>query len=169
MPKIINNIKDEYLKIAKRIILVDGFQALTLRKVAKESNTALGTLYNHFDNKADLVANVMVADWQKYLEETKKKCESIKDQKKGLSIIYQMIRDFSNDYRSVWKENNSISSITYQRHVMLVEQTKKLLDLVIENRDDRLKRFISEIIINYGIREMDEYQDIEDYLMKIIK
>lgn len=43
------------LHIARRILLDDGYEALSMDKLAVELGTAKGTLYNHFPNKEEIV------------------------------------------------------------------------------------------------------------------
>ncbi|MFM8573933.1 MAG: TetR/AcrR family transcriptional regulator [Pirellula sp.] len=45
----------EILKVAKPILLGEGFQALTMDRVAAQMQYAKGTIYNHFPNKEEIV------------------------------------------------------------------------------------------------------------------
>ena len=45
----------ELLQIARRMLLEEGYEALSMDKLAVELGTAKGTLYNHFDNKEEIV------------------------------------------------------------------------------------------------------------------
>jgi len=46
------------LKAARRLVQQDGFAAASASAVAKESGVASGTIYRHFPNKSELVAEV---------------------------------------------------------------------------------------------------------------
>lgn len=46
---------------AQRVLQRDGLAAVTVRKVAAESQLSVGVLYNHFDDADDLVAAALVA------------------------------------------------------------------------------------------------------------
>ena len=45
----------DILQIARRMLLDDGYDALSMDKLAVELGTAKGTLYNHFPNKEEIV------------------------------------------------------------------------------------------------------------------
>ena len=45
----------DILQIARRMLLDEGYEALSMYKLALELGTAKGTLYNHFPNKEEIV------------------------------------------------------------------------------------------------------------------
>jgi AcrR family transcriptional regulator len=45
----------DILQISRRMLLDEGYEALSMDKLAVELGTAKGTLYNHFDNKEEIV------------------------------------------------------------------------------------------------------------------
>ncbi|MDX1925140.1 MAG: helix-turn-helix domain-containing protein [Pirellulaceae bacterium] len=45
----------DILQISRRTLLEEGYEALSMDKLAAELGTAKGTLYNHFDNKEEIV------------------------------------------------------------------------------------------------------------------
>lgn len=167
MPKLIENLKEKYIETGKQILMSEGYKALTLRMVAKKCDVALGTIYNYFKNKDELVANIMINDWLKLLNETKTNCEQIENPIEGIRIIYEMIRKFSDIYSFIWKESRKI--VPQDKHIMLVSQTSKLVSIVLNNNDMQLSGFIAELLINYGIKEIDEYKNIEKYIDKLIR
>ena len=42
--------KDKILKVAKELIVKNGYSAISSRRIAKESKISVGTLYHHFPN-----------------------------------------------------------------------------------------------------------------------
>lgn len=56
--------KEAILEIARKIVQKEGIQALNMRKVAQESQIALGTLYNYFSNKEDLIICTVESIWK---------------------------------------------------------------------------------------------------------
>jgi AcrR family transcriptional regulator len=56
--------KQEILKQCRDIVSEQGLKAVNMRSVAKACNVALGSLYNYFPNKDDLVIAVIESVWQ---------------------------------------------------------------------------------------------------------
>ena len=67
MPKIIENLESRLMEEAKRQIEESGYGAVTIRSVAKGCGVGVGTVYNYFPSKDDLVASFMLADWKECL------------------------------------------------------------------------------------------------------
>jgi len=51
MPKILENVEEKIIEEAEGILLNEGYSALSLRKLAKKSHIAVGTIYNYFKDK----------------------------------------------------------------------------------------------------------------------
>ena len=53
--------RQQIISAAHRLFLEQGFHGTTMRQIAKESGMALGSLYNHFNDKDDLFRAVFEA------------------------------------------------------------------------------------------------------------
>ncbi|MCU0710905.1 MAG: TetR/AcrR family transcriptional regulator [Pirellula sp.] len=51
----------EILAVAKPILINEGFQALSMDRVAAQMEYAKGTIYNHFPNKEEIVLALLVS------------------------------------------------------------------------------------------------------------
>ena len=56
--------KEEILRISRELIQTQGWKAINIRAVAKECNISIGSIYNYFHNKSDLVAATVESVWQ---------------------------------------------------------------------------------------------------------
>ncbi len=68
MPKIIKDLQSRIVETAIRIFLEEGFSAVDIRRIAKESQIAVGTLYNYFPNKKALLYEVFQTLWGESIE-----------------------------------------------------------------------------------------------------
>ena len=50
-----NSIKDGLLQTGRHLVIKDGSQALTARKLSAASNCSIGTIYNHFGNMDNFI------------------------------------------------------------------------------------------------------------------
>ena len=64
MPKIIENLESRLMEEARKQIEESGYDAVTIRSVAKGCGVGIGTVYNYFPSKDDLLAAFMLADWK---------------------------------------------------------------------------------------------------------
>ena len=65
MPKIIKDLESRLIEEAKRQIEEAGYGAVTIRSVAKACGVGVGTVYNYFPSKDELLATYMLRDWDR--------------------------------------------------------------------------------------------------------
>lgn len=68
MPKIIANLENRLMQEAQRQIRESGYNSMTIRSVANGCGVGVGTVYNYFTSKEDLLARSMLTDWNACLE-----------------------------------------------------------------------------------------------------
>ena len=64
MPKILENIEEKIFYNVIELINKKGFNNTSMKEIADETGVAVGTLYNYFSNKEDLVFNVIKKSWE---------------------------------------------------------------------------------------------------------
>lgn len=154
MPKIIEGVRENILNTAKNLLFTEGYQALSMRTVANECGIATGTIYNYFENKEVLIANIMVQDWQIALDNMEKSVEAATSVWNGLDGIYHAILDFVSIYETIWTQSGSAgaSMITPERHRMLCQQIGIVVGKLLCNNGYEEKRdfsaFLAENILS---------------------
>lgn len=67
--------KEEILKVSRELLLEGGFSGLSMRAVAEQCGVAVGSLYNYFPSKSDLVSAVVGGIWEEILAPLRKRQE----------------------------------------------------------------------------------------------
>lgn len=62
MNKIVTS-KEEILKVSKALIKEEGWKAINIRTVADKGNISIGSVYNYFKSKGDLVSSTIESIW----------------------------------------------------------------------------------------------------------
>jgi AcrR family transcriptional regulator len=107
MPKIIEEPREAILRHAKNIVLDEGFEQLTIRKVAKNADISIGTIYNYFPTKRDLTIQLMEDYWGSYLCVIDEIDQEQPDFYKKMLQIYQQLDLFVKTFQEVWIKNAS--------------------------------------------------------------
>lgn len=106
MPKIIENIQETILAVAKNIVVQESYEMLTMRRVSEESGIAVGTVYNYFPTKKDLMYHLLEDYWYEYL----KVIDDIHENETGFYIKMKMINfhlgRFVDDFLGIWLKNS---------------------------------------------------------------
>lgn len=64
MPKIIKDIEKKILNSAMQLFIENGYEKVDMRKIAKENKIAVGTLYNYYSNKKELMTRAFEESWK---------------------------------------------------------------------------------------------------------
>ena len=65
-----NTSREEIMRVSRKIVSEKGLPALNMRTLAKECGIALGTLYNYYSDKDELVVAAIESVWQDILEKS---------------------------------------------------------------------------------------------------
>ena len=93
LPKKIDNVRAEILKVATKLFYKEDFNDISMRKIATDSNVGLGTVYNYFNSKEELLAEVFENNANEKFEKIKLELEHEKDRKNKLKAIFFIIRE----------------------------------------------------------------------------
>lgn len=105
MPRILENPKDKILQEGKKILIEKNYAALSIRDVAKASGIGVGTFYNYFSNKDELIESIFIADWVKISDKLDViACSEEFSLRHKLEYFYKGINEFLKNYMSIFYE-----------------------------------------------------------------
>ncbi|MDD4402054.1 MAG: TetR/AcrR family transcriptional regulator [Desulfitobacteriaceae bacterium] len=102
-------IKDPMVLIqnqARDILYNEGYKDFSIRKIAKASGVSVGTIYNYFSTKEELLVCLMMEYWEKYYDGL----EQIDREEKGIFVKIQRMSEelnaFVRTFQQVWLDFN---------------------------------------------------------------
>lgn len=104
MPKIIENLENRLIEEAKKQIQELGYGAVTIRSVANACGVGVGTVYNYFPSKDDLLAAYMLQDWKTAMDEVQEIHVDTDSPVTVCQCIYERICAFSEKYDAVFQD-----------------------------------------------------------------
>ena len=122
MPKIIEGAKDKILACTRKHYFETGYTSLSLRQIAKECRLGVGTIYNYFPSKDDLIACIMLEDWLTCLNEMDTSIKQVSCPQDGLMKMLHHLDNYCQMYESLFKEASSSMHVIQSRHDLLVHQ-----------------------------------------------
>lgn len=102
MAKVIENPRQLILTHAREILSEKGYSQLTMRGVASTCGIALGTIYNYFPNKDDLMVEMMSEYWKTFQSEVDGILGSTGNISKKLRGVYLSLESFVSKFRTEW-------------------------------------------------------------------
>ena len=95
MPKIINGVRENAIKCAGELIASGEYDSLPMRKIAERCDIAVGTLYNYFKSKEDLLLAVINEDFEDALAVIDRDCLEAQNISDGVCAICRGLRKFA--------------------------------------------------------------------------
>lgn len=99
--------KDTILSTAKAIAIKQGITKIDIRSVAKNSGIAVGTVYNYFPSKGDLLVAVIEDFWGEAFAEVDWESFGKNDFYNNLERIYNILYIHLNKFKENWLEELS--------------------------------------------------------------
>ncbi|MBR1758693.1 MAG: TetR/AcrR family transcriptional regulator [Lachnospiraceae bacterium] len=176
MPKIIEELKETILAKTKEILLSEGYDALTVRSVAKASGIATGTVYNYFSSKDVMVASVMLEDWIHALHRMQEAAEEAPDVIEGLRRMSGEIRTFSRQYSHTWEQYKAGAGAVIfikERHRQLIGQLVELIECLLKKHDcwkeAHLAEFLAENLLARSQQGEEAFEMMVPILQKLLQ
>jgi AcrR family transcriptional regulator len=186
MPKLIDDPKNLILEQARTILEKEGCAKLNIRQIAKRSGVSVGTVYNYFPTKKELVTFLMIEYWDRYYNRLDVIDREETDFYVKLKRLFEELTVFVDTFKEVWLKASDevIESISQDRQGekdfldkliirlgKIIEQediiSSKLATLNLEPHD--LAQFIiSNLIMLAQLKQMD-YGNFEKVLKALLK
>lgn len=102
LSRVIENPKQLILNKAKEILYNEGYSKLNMRNLSKACDIALGTIYNYYPTKKNLIIEMMTDYWQEFLYSVQKTADSNSDIYVKFNNIFNELKTFVENFRQYW-------------------------------------------------------------------
>lgn len=167
MPKIIDNLPEKLAQAALRQIRESGYEAMTIRSVAKECGVGVGTVYNYYESKEMLVASFMLEDWRKCLDNIDACARTAAECRPVLESIYAELTAFIQLYEPIFQDHSAAAGMkdsfgSYHKRLrsQLAQPLRKF------SRDDFTAEFAAEAILTWTVAGKG-FEELNDVLSRL--
>lgn len=159
MPRIIDNPKGLILKEAKRILYREGYTSISIRKIAKECDIGVGTIYNYFPTKKELIIEMMSDFWEGFFKDVEIVLNSNKSFYQKLNGIFNSVFDFTKKFRETWLSNELYFSPGYiesgvERKNIYID---KLIAIIKQMIDEKIDIYKEENLRSFDSNELAKF------------
>ncbi len=156
MPKIIENLESRLIEEAKKQIEESGYAAMTIRSVAKQCGVGVGTVYNYFSAKEDLIATYLLADWNQCITAINA-VSTYSDSPRPVALcIYDQLVSFAARHAAIFRDEAAASVFagSFSRyHGLLRSQLATPLEKFC--RDTFAAEFVAEALLTWTMAGKD--------------
>ena len=167
MPKIIENLESRLLEEAKKQMEALGYDALTMRSIAKACGIGVGTVYNYFPSKDRLIATYMLHDWKEAVTSIENVSTFTDDPSNVIHCIYDQLRYFAQRHQKLFSNNAAAASFAgslSRYHAMLRSQLAAPIRKFCDS--DFSAEFIAESLLVWTMAEK-EFDEIYAVIRKL--
>ena len=112
MPKIIENLESKLIEEAKKQIEEASYSAMTIRSVAKACGVGVGTVYNYFSSKEDLIAKHLLDDWMQCVTAIQAVSTYSDTPRPTVLCIYDQLMAFARRHAAIFRDEAAAASFT---------------------------------------------------------
>ena len=122
MPKMIENLENRLMEEARRQIEESGYGSLTIRSVAKGCGVGVGTVYNYFSSKEELLAKHLLEDWKQCIDAALAVSLQSDSLRATVHCIYNQLISFARRHMSLFRDETakSIFAISLAKYHQLL-------------------------------------------------
>lgn len=107
MPKIIENLKEKLTAEAAAQIRTAGYGATTIRSVAKACGVGVGTVYNYFPSKDQLIAECMLEVWLDCVSTIRQTAAEADSPAPVTRCIYDELRRYAKAHQFLFRDKEA--------------------------------------------------------------
>ncbi len=163
MSRIIENPKELILAKAKEILCNQGYSHLSMRILAKECDIALGTIYNYYPTKKDLILEMMTGYWKEYFRLLEVIIASKDDLYIKLEKIFNELNSFIKQFKTIWLKPELYDKPDYVESG--IERENIYIDKFIRVIESLLQK---EAVCNKITLKLDSYETAKFIVMNFI-
>ncbi len=170
MPKIIEKLREELISEVRRELEEFGYSKVTIRTVAANCRVGVGTVYNYFSSKDELVASVVALDWKKAVESYKRDAHDGRG--KTLEDVWNMLKAFIKDHEKLFSDpeaGKKYSSVFLERHSLMRREVSSLIRGICPEGEEGefLSLFLSETLLSWIMTPVS-FEELYSILRKLI-
>ncbi len=180
MPKILENVKEEIIKVAREMVLVERITNINIRDLASRCNISTGTIYNYFNSKQDIIISVVWQEWHSTIDSIDKYNVSTNHYMDKLSFVFSSLRLFLNAVHNI-DYGNYFDYLELQKTMCMKNNKKDIHELLctkistslsdvdtINKNDNVLFSLIAKIFTSYALDSNINFDTLKPYIEKLI-
>ncbi|WP_075780442.1 MULTISPECIES: TetR/AcrR family transcriptional regulator [unclassified Marinitoga] len=159
MPKILKDVERKILDASMRVIENEGIEKLNIRYISKIAGIGLGTTYNYFKNKDEIILRCIEIYWKKAITDLKNR--NFNNNEDFLDILYSKIYKYQFLFKDFWK-NHELLKIPQKRFHMINELKKIILEKsTLDNPE-----FIIQNLMATAVWDFIKYEEVKKILLE---
>ena len=131
-------VHDRILRVASELFYKQGFNSTGINQIIAEADIAIGSLYNHFSSKNDLLHAYLIKEENNWLEGLEKSLVNIAEPSKKLSSIV--------DYRKKLQQSSKFAGCHFIKIVSEMGEGNPVVSAFVKSHKEKQREIIYTIV-----------------------
>lgn len=131
-------VHDIILRVASELFYKQGFNSTGINQIIAEADIAIGSLYNHFSSKNDLLHAYLIKEENNWLEGLEKSLVNIAEPSKKLSSIV--------DYRKKLQQSSKFAGCHFIKIVSEIGEGNPVVSAFVKSHKEKQREIIYTIV-----------------------
>lgn len=179
MPKILNNVREDILKVARDTLINSGYSKISMREIAVKCGIGTGTMYNYFKSKQEIITCILNSDWATMIRRMENSNKTNHESINKLEFIFTELSFFMNHTHNIWNENlfdeldvTQLCKAKERREVSSIQLSNIVLEAINKNicyeKDDFLSDLLTGLFLSFANKSDIEFEKLKPYIIKLL-
>lgn len=124
--------KEIVLEAAERTIISGGMAQCSMRRISKELGVAVGTIYNYYESREDLLIDLFTISWKRTIKNATSIIDPTKERRVQLEQFFDVVKEDVKNRQGLGKEIYVFNSFREERNEDVLNIRRELLTVVEE-------------------------------------
>jgi AcrR family transcriptional regulator len=167
MPKVIENLREKILAEADRQMREVGYGAMTIQSIAKACGVGVGTVYNYYSSKDEIVIACVAVAWMKRMDRICAVAQYSQTYDAVIHCIYDQILAFGVEHEYIFKDATAANSVDGAMFRYMWFLSAKLAEPLRKFcKSDADAQIIAEALLAW-IRTGKSFEEVYSNIMKL--
>lgn len=179
MPKILNNVREDILKVARDTLINSKYAKISMREIAVKCGIGTGTMYNYFKSKQEIITCILNSDWATMIRRMENSNKTNQDSIKKLEFIFIELSFFMNHTHNIWNKNlfdeldvDQLSKAKERRKFSNIQLSNIILgainDSISYKKDDFLCDILAGLFLSFVNKSDVDFAKLRPYIIKLL-
>ncbi|MBO9691885.1 TetR/AcrR family transcriptional regulator [Chryseobacterium sp.] len=145
-------VRERIIRVASDLFYRQGYNSTGINQIIAEADIAIGSLYNHFSSKNDLLQAYLIKEENNWFEGFKNTTSKISDPKEKLLALI--------DYRKKLQQTSKFAGCHFIKIVSEIGDSNPSVSVFSQQHKEKQKNLITALVKEHGMQKQVSDPDL---------
>lgn len=155
-------VHDRIIRVASDLFYKQGYNSTGINQIIAEADIAIGSLYNHFSSKNDLLQAYLIKEEKDWFEGFENSIANIREPKEKIIVVI--------DYRKKLQQSSRFAGCHFIKIISEIGDGNTVVSDFVKKHKDKQKEMIRGIITEYcDKQQLEDSSLMADHIFLLIE